>query len=479
MINGTMMQYFEWNLPEDGRHWNRTGERAKELAEAGITALWLPPAYKGAGGRKDVGYGVYDTYDLGEFEQKGSVATKYGTKEEYLKAIRALQQAGINVLADVVLNHRMGADGCEMVGATENAAEDRRRHISDAEEIEAYTRFTFPGRKGRYSSFTWNAAHFDGVDWDARAKEKGVYRFDGKSWDGEVDGEHGNYDYLMGADLDMGNPQVIKELDDWGAWYLKTTGVDGFRLDAVKHIRFDFFQGWLRKLREQTDMELFAVGEYWSPNVSALLHYLDKCGACMSLFDVPLHFHFYEASSSGGRYDMRELLTDTLVSRWPTKAVTFVDNHDTQPGQALESFVEPWFKPQAYTVLLLREGGYPCVFYGDYYGIPHDGVKPMKDVLSRLLAVRKQRAYGIQHDYFDHPDIVGFTREGDSAKPGSGLAALLTNGAGGIKPMYAGQAHAGKSFRDVLGGQPDVTIGEDGVGWFGVGDGAAAVYCPV
>ena len=43
----------------------------------GVTALWLPPAYKGAGGDKDVGYGVYDLYDLGEFNQKGSVPTKY------------------------------------------------------------------------------------------------------------------------------------------------------------------------------------------------------------------------------------------------------------------------------------------------------------------------------------------------------------------------------------------------------------------
>ena len=110
MMNRTMIQDFEWYLPADGRHWRRCAEQAAALKELGITDVWLPPAFKGTGGAEDVGYGVYDTYDLGEFSQKGSVATKYGTREEYLEAVRALQAQGIAVYADIVLNHRMGAD---------------------------------------------------------------------------------------------------------------------------------------------------------------------------------------------------------------------------------------------------------------------------------------------------------------------------------------------------------------------------------
>ena len=52
----------------------------------------------------------------------------------------------------------------------------------------------------------------------------------------------------------------------------------------------------------------------------------------------------------------------------PLLAVTFVDNHDSQPGQALASWVADWFKPLAYALILLRRDGYPCVFYGDYFG---------------------------------------------------------------------------------------------------------------
>ena len=96
--------------------------------------------------------------------------------------------------------------------------------------------------------------------------------------------ENGNYDYLMGADLDMGNPEVVAELDRWGAWYLGMTGVDGFRLDAVKHIRFTFYTHWLEKLRRESGLPLWTVGEYWSPELASLTHYLDRCGNVMSLF---------------------------------------------------------------------------------------------------------------------------------------------------------------------------------------------------
>ena len=79
MDNRTMIQYFEWYLPSDHTLWKKVAKEAANLKEAGITSVWLPPAYKGALGANDVGYAVYDTYDLGEFDQKGSIPTKYGT----------------------------------------------------------------------------------------------------------------------------------------------------------------------------------------------------------------------------------------------------------------------------------------------------------------------------------------------------------------------------------------------------------------
>lgn len=478
-MNQTLIQYFEWYLPSDGAHWRRTAGDAQHLAQLGFTGVWLPPAYKGAKGGADTGYAVYDLYDLGEFDQKGSVPTKYGTRDEYLAAIAALHQAGLAVYPDIVLNHRIGADETERVTVRRSDEADRTREIGGEEQIDAWTRFTFPGRGGKYSTFQWNWTHFNAVDWDNGGQRSAIFRFEGKPWERDVDKERGNFDYLMGANLDTKNPQVVDELDAFGAWYLQTTGADGFRLDAVKHIRFDFFTHWLERLRSLSGRPLFAVGEYWNGEVGMLTHYLDACGRVMQLFDVPLHYNFYRASTSGGNFDMRRIFEGTLTAARPARAVTFVDNHDTQCGQALHSPVQSWFKPLCYALILLREAGLPCVFYGDYYGTGDGAQPPLQGVLDVLLRARKYCAYGEQTDYFDDYNIVGWTRAGDAAHPGSGLAAVLSDGPGGEKEMCMGVAFAGRRFYDALGGCPGrVTVGENGCARFPVSGGAVALWLP-
>jgi alpha-amylase len=103
--NGVILQYFHWYTLADGTLWRELAARAGDLAKQGFTAIWIPPCSKGSGGGIDVGYGQYDLFDLGEFNQKGSVRTKYGTKDELLDAIQAVHQAGMQVYADIVFNH--------------------------------------------------------------------------------------------------------------------------------------------------------------------------------------------------------------------------------------------------------------------------------------------------------------------------------------------------------------------------------------
>ncbi len=479
-VNGTIFQYFEWNLPNDGNHWTRLSSDAAHLQSVGITAVWIPPAYKGTS-QGDVGYGAYDLYDLGEFDQKGTVRTKYGTKNQLIAAVDRLHSHGIQVYADVVMNHKGGADDTEWVRAVEVDPNDRNREIAEDREILAWTRFDFPGRGDTYSSFKWRWYHFDGTDWDESSQVNRIYKFRGehKDWDWEVDSENGNFDYLLHADIDMEHPEVVSELRNWGVWYVNTVGLDGFRLDAVKHIQFDFMRDWLNHVRSRTGKELFAVGEYWSRDLDKLRNYLSKVDGNMSLFDVPLHYNLHEASNSGGNYDMQNILNNTLVKDNPVKAVTFVDNHDTQPGQGLASTVQTWFKPAAYALILTREEGYPTVFYGDYYGTADGEIPPLQSQLDPILRARKDYAYGPQHDYFDHEDIIGWTREGDSNHPNSGLATILTDGPGGSKWMYVGKQHAGETWHDITGNRSDkVTINEDGWGHFFVNDGSVSIYVP-
>jgi alpha-amylase len=481
-VNGTMVQLFQWYTPSDGSHWESVRARAPDLTRAGMTAAWLPPAFKGAAGSNDVGYGAYDLYDLGEFDQKGGVRTKYGTRGQYLAAIRALQSAGMQVYADTVLNQKEGGDGIERVRATPYFREDRNQPAGEPEEVEVWTRFTFPGREGRYSPFEWSWQHFDAVNYARnRADGRGtVYLFEGHRFDDYVSQEKGNYAFLLGCDLDMQNEDVRQELLRWGRWYLDTTGVDGLRLDAIKHISSWFFIQWLDEMRSHAAKDLFVVGEYWSPDVQTLHRYIGATGGRMSIFDVPLHFNFHRASRSGGAFDMRRLLEGTLMQQQPALAVTFVDNHDSQPLQALESPVDPWFKPLAYATILLRREGYPCLFLADYDGAEYEdrGVRialpSHRPILDVLLAARRRFAFGEQLDWFDHPDVVGWARLGDEQHP-KALAVLMSDGPGGSKWMEV--RRPGAVFHD-LTGHDTGTVTANGQGWaeFRTGGGSVSVW---
>ena len=471
--NGVMMQYFHWYSPDDGSLWNQVAEKADELAERGVTSLWLPPAYKGVGGGMDVGYGVYDIFDLGEFDQKGSVRTKYGTKDEYIQAVKAAQKSGLRIYADVVFNHKMGADAAEDVEATPFNMDDRNSTVGEYQTIKAWTHFTFPARDGKYSKMEWHWWHFDAVDQnDYNQGETAVYLLKGKSFDQDVDSEKGNFDYLMGCDLDMENPEVVGELKYWGEWCMDTVAVDGFRFDAVKHVSAKFFQDWMNHVKDYAKRDLFAVGEYWSYEIEALHNFIETTEGKISLFDAPLHYNFHAASQAGETYDLRTIFDNTLVQDQPSLAVTLVENHDSQPLQSLESIVESWFKPLAYALILLREGGYPCLFYGDYYGAHYkdfgkDGneyeiwMDSHQVILDHFLYARKTFSYGEQHDYFDDPSTIGWVRLGDDEHPG-GMAVVMSNGAGGSRRMNVGQPNI--VYVDVTEQVKD-SVTTDGEGW--------------
>src|ERR1700712_5556936 len=190
MTNGTLMQFFHWYNPADGSLWNEVAEQAAQLKKWGINAVWLPPANKSTEGGVTNGYDAYDLFDLGEFEQKGSIRTKFGTKEEYQNAVKALHENGIQVYADVVLNHKGGADEIERIKVIEVDPEDRNKFLGEPFDIDAYTKFTFPGRKGKYSEFIWNHTCFSGTDYAHNLDRNGIFSIInewGHDWEEVVD----------------------------------------------------------------------------------------------------------------------------------------------------------------------------------------------------------------------------------------------------------------------------------------------------
>ena len=140
----------------------------------------------------------------------------------------------------------------------------------------------------------------------------------------------------------------------------------------------------------------------------------------------------------------------------------------SQPSQALEAPIEDFFKSLAYALILLRYDGYPCLFYGDIYGIKGDHpIGPScGGKLPDLCLARNLYAYGEQHDYFDYAQCIGWTRVGTWDRP-FGLACVMSNAGPNEKTMYVGKIHRGEIWADVLGWeQSEVTIDGEGNGLF-------------
>jgi alpha-amylase len=113
-----MMQAFYWNVPVDetnknGFWYDSLNAKIPAMKTAGIQALWMPPPSKGNWGISDMGYGLFDHYDLGAYNQKGSTETRFGSKSELLNLINTAHSTTggapyMEVYADVILNHAYG-----------------------------------------------------------------------------------------------------------------------------------------------------------------------------------------------------------------------------------------------------------------------------------------------------------------------------------------------------------------------------------
>jgi hypothetical protein len=93
-----MLQLFNVN-------WEELIQKMPEIAEAGYTSLWLPPPAK-AGSVFSVGYDLFDPFDLGEKNQRGTVRTRYGTKAELQQVVAMAHRFGLRVYFDNIMNHR-------------------------------------------------------------------------------------------------------------------------------------------------------------------------------------------------------------------------------------------------------------------------------------------------------------------------------------------------------------------------------------
>lgn len=328
---GVMMQAFYWDVPAGGIWWNTVKGKVSSWSSAGITAMWLPPVSKAMNGGFSMGYDPTDYFDFGQYNQNGSVETRFGSKTELTGLINEAHNNGMQVYADIVLNHNSGGQS----------------------EYNQYT-----------NSNTWT--DFTGISSGKFTRSQHDFH---PSWASQNDeGVFGGF-----PDLDHDVPYVQdwlwKRNDGVAKYYKNNLGFDGWRFDYVKG-----FGTWV--VKDWVDWNGgFAVGEMWDGNVNKLQNWVDGTGRRASAFDFAAYYAM-DAAFDGN--DLNRLNDPMLFRQDPSKAVTFVANHDTDII---------WNKMLAYAFIMTHEG-YPCLFYSDYENWLD------KDKLNNLIWIHNNKAVG-------------------------------------------------------------------------------------
>lgn len=340
------MQGFYWNSPPGGIWWDSLSNLAPRLSSAGFSAIWVPSAVKGANGPYSMGYDPYDHYDFGEYYQKGTLETRFGSRTELEQMIDAYHTVGIQVFADAVLNHMNGGEQIQYYECSPPGHPDS-----------AWLQFYYPTGSGRFKK---DSTYFypNSVTCDVNPPYHGP----------------DNPAYRFGEWLAHNRDFVRDSLVTWGLYLREVLGFDGFRLDAVKSIEPSFMGYWLQNVN--TD-GAYAVAEYWG-STSEIGSWLNECqnvyGGNVSMFDFPLRYTLRDmCNNTDGTWDMNNLDGAGLVNNGISgfDVATFVENHDVDrigwDGET-DSGHDPIYtnKDMAYAYIIFSEGR-PSVFFKDYF----------------------------------------------------------------------------------------------------------------
>ena len=384
---GVMLQTFFWDCPRvDGKEfqwWNYVREQVPALAKAGFTSLWLPPVHKAANlNGPSMGYDPYDYYDLGEFDQKGTIPTWFGTRAELGQLIETAHSHRLSLIADMVYNHNSGADAQEFNPITNQS------------------RWTlFNPKSGKFAR-NWESFHPNKYE----------------AWDEMTFGDM--------PDLSHRNPYVFNELMNLARWLIEEIGFDGFRYDFVKGFGAATIQA-MQEYRYTRNGEYFApygVAEYWD-STSSTLKWVDMANFSNSnpvdAFDFPLR-EMLKALCDQYGFSLKNLITwESVSQKQPQSVVTFVENHDLRDeGRPIVND-----KLLAYSYILTHEG-YPCVFWYDYFnlnlaldGTPHG--------IAALVGAHEKYAGGNTEVLYVDDNLYIMQRTGYGDKPG--LIYVLNN----------------------------------------------------
>ncbi|MFD9123992.1 pullulanase-type alpha-1,6-glucosidase [Kitasatospora sp. NPDC059571] len=361
------------------------------IQDLGTTAIWMAPIFKnkpvqGTGADASAGY---HGYWITDFTQ---VDPHFGTNAQLKELIRKAHAKGIKVFFDVITNHT--ADVIDYAQQSYDYRSEGAYPTLDAdgrpvdETAVADARAAWP--QITKDSFPYSPVLRTPADANAKTpswlNDPSLYHNRGNSTFVGESATEGDFSGL--DDLDTQNPKVVEGFKKVYEQWVRETGVDGFRIDTVKHVNMAFWQQWAPALKQyaaqQGNKNFFMFGEVYSADTAVTSPYVTK-----GKLQATLDFAFQDAArrfvSQGGSakslsdvygQDYRYTSADTDAYELPT----FLGNHDMgrfgsflqsdNPGAGQDVLLA---KDRLANELQFLTRGQPVVYYGDEQGFTGAG----------------------------------------------------------------------------------------------------------
>ncbi|MDY7077379.1 MAG: pullulanase-type alpha-1,6-glucosidase [Chloroflexota bacterium] len=366
-------------------------EKMDYIEDMGVTAIWMTPMFKnrpvqGTGSDASAGYHGYWIEDFTQFDPH------FGTNLELQQVITEAHNRGIKIFFDVIVNHT--ADVIQYQGGQSSYRNKTDYPYRDESgtpfDDRDYIGGTFPPLSSTVS-FPYTPV-FDTIT-DTNVKVPAwlndpIYyhnRGNVSNWDDPEEGTYGDFFGL--DDLFTEHPDVVAGMlsiyKDWVSF-----GVDGFRVDTVKHVNLEFWQEFapeiLAHAAAEGNPDFFIFGEVYSSDPAILRRYTGA-GEMPAVLDFRFQEYAQAYAAAGGFSDALETFfadddyftdADSNVYNLPT----FLGNHDMgRSGYFIAQNnvgapdAELLARSKLAHALMYFARGVPVVYYGDEQGFTGDG----------------------------------------------------------------------------------------------------------
>ena len=349
-------------------------EKLDYLKDLGIDVIWLSPMYQSP--NDDNGY------DISDYR---AIMDEFGTMEDFDRLLKEVHHKGMRLILDLVVNH-----------------------TSDEHPwfIESKSSKDNPKREW----YIWKDPKEDGSEpnnWESI--------FNGSAWEyDELTNQY--YFHLFSKkqpDLNWDNSEVrnaVFEMMNW--WFDK--GIDGFRVDAITHIKKTFeagdlplpegksyapafdvdmnqpgIQPWLQEMKDKSlsQYDIMTVGEANGVNPDNAKEWV---GEEEGKFNMIFQFEHLGLWSTGdSKFDVKSY--KTILNRWQKSLedvgwnALFIENHD-QPRRVSTwgDDKQYWYESAtSHAVTYFLQQGTPFIYQGQEIGMtnyPFDSIETFNDV---------------------------------------------------------------------------------------------------